>query len=205
MKILQLVLGPLETNAYIVWCPETLESVIIDPADEADRILEEIKSRGLTLKKILLTHAHGDHIGAVDALRKATGAPVAQHESEKEFLLNPGLNLSIMFGEAIKTAEAEEFLNDGDVVLFGKEKLKVLYTPGHTPGGLSFLGDGVCFTGDLIFQESVGRTDFPDSSYDQLADSIMLKILVLPSETTLYSGHGPKTTVDHEMKSNPFL
>lgn len=205
MKILRLTLGLLETNVYLVWCPETLKAVVIDPAAEADRILSEIEERGLSLTRILLTHAHGDHIGAVDELRKATGVPVAQHASEKDFLANPGRNLSIMFDVAIRTAPAEEYLNEGDKIVFGNETLKVLHTPGHTPGGLSFLGNGVCFTGDLIFQEGVGRTDFPDSSHDVLLESIREKILVLPRGTVLYSGHGPETTVGYEIDHNPFL
>jgi glyoxylase-like metal-dependent hydrolase (beta-lactamase superfamily II) len=205
MKTLRLTLGLLETNAYLAWCPETLQAVVIDPADEADRILSEIRKRNLSLTRILLTHAHGDHIGAVDELRKATGAPVAQHESERDFLTNPGENLSILFDAAFKTTPAEEYLDEGDKIVFGKETLKVLHTPGHTPGGLSFLGDGICFTGDLIFQEGVGRTDFPDASHDVLLKSIREKILVLPRMTILYPGHGPETTVGYEIDHNPFL
>ncbi len=239
MKILRLTLGLLETNVYLVWCPETLRAVVIDPAAEADRILSEIRKRDLSLTRILLTHAHGDHIGAVDELRKAAKVPVAQHESESDFLTNPGKNLSIMFGAAFKTTPAEEYLDEfvipnereesparflpsvemtkggemtkgvemtkRDRVTFGKETLRVLHTPGHTPGGLCFLGEGVCFTGDLIFQEGVGRTDFPDGSHDELLRSIREKILVLSRATVLYPGHGPETTVGYEIDHNPFL
>jgi hydroxyacylglutathione hydrolase len=183
--------GWLATNCYVVSCKETKEAAIIDPGlendEEANQILEYIKKNQLKVKYIINTHGHPDHIAGNAKMKNATGAEILIHETHT--------------GRACP----DQKLYDSDLITIGNFKLKVLYTPGHTKGGISLLGDGVVFTGDTLFAGAIGRTDFPGGSYQQIIESIKTKLLPLPDSTKVYPGHEGFSTIGDEKKYNPFL
>jgi glyoxylase-like metal-dependent hydrolase (beta-lactamase superfamily II) len=197
--------GEIETNCYLIG--DGKEAILIDPGEEAERIESLIKKRGVKIGRILLTHGHMDHIGAVSPLKKLTGAPVLIHSKDAIMLTDPKANLSGAFGNPFVADAADGFLEDGDEIMAGDLILKVIYTPGHTPGGVSLYGAnaGVVFTGDALFAGSIGRTDFPRSNYQMLINSIKQRLFVLPDKTIVYPGHGPQTTIGEEKSSNPWL
>lgn len=206
MLIKQLPVGPIQTNCYIAGCEETKEGVVIDPGDEAERILAEIKKDGLTIKYILNTHAHFDHILANAALMQATGAPLAIHPLDIPLLRAGGGAQS--FGLTVPPApEPDIELAEGDTIAFGTYTFQVLFTPGHTQGHVSFYEAraGVVFDGDVLFAGGIGRTDLPGGDHEILMNSINEKLMVLPDETTVCSGHGPVTTIGQERATNPWL
>ena len=202
-EITRLVLGPLQTNCYLVRCPDMGVALVIDPADEADRILEEARTRAARVETILLTHAHPDHIAGLPALRAATGARVLLHRLDVQMLRQYGR----MYG--IQPDQLAAFLPD--VELAGGEKIQVgslagtiIATPGHTPGGVTLrIGDHL-FTGDTLFNLGVGRVDLPGGSLDALLQSIQ-HLFTLPEDCTVYPGHGPSTTIGHEKRDNPYV
>lgn len=202
----QLAVGMIQANCYIAGCEETGEGVVIDPGDEADRILAEVTALGLKIKYILNTHAHFDHIMANGALVKATGAPLALHPRDLPLLRHNG-GASLFGLEALPSPEPDLELAEGDTISFGNYTLQVLYTPGHTPGHVSFYEAraGVIFDGDVLFAGGIGRTDLPGGDYETLLNSINEKLMVLPDETVVCSGHGPLTTIGQERASNPWL
>jgi len=206
MLIKQLTVGQVQTNCYIAGCETTHEGVVIDPGDEAERILAEVKKMGLTIKYILNTHAHFDHIMANGPMVKATGAPLAIHPLELPLLHQKGG--AAMFGlSAPSSPEPDIMLAEGDTISFGQYTFQVLFTPGHTVGHVSFYEPtaGVIFDGDVLFAQGIGRTDFPGGNHKTLLTSIYEKLMVLPDETVVYSGHGPVTTIGDERVSNPWL
>jgi len=201
-----LPVGPLETNCYLVGCEQTRLGAVMDPGGDAAVILSAVERRGLTLKVILLTHAHFDHIGGLAELAEATHAQVALHPGDLPLLRAQGG--AAMFGIFVRPSpEPDWALSDGQVIKVGALRLNVLHTPGHTPGHVTFYEPTAkaAFDGDVLFMQGIGRTDFPGSSYKQLMDSIRNKLFALPDDTTLYPGHGPATTVGDEKRSNPFL
>jgi hydroxyacylglutathione hydrolase len=200
-----LAVGPLMVNCYVAACPETGEAVAIDPGDEAPMILDLVKKEKLTLTQMLLTHCHADHVGGAKVLSEDTGVPLKIHQADR-FLLDGAVDHGRLFGlEIDKPPAPDGYLEEGDTIQFGGESLKVLHTPGHSPGGICFLGRGEVFVGDTLFAGSIGRFDLPGGSYDQLLDSISTKILTLDEDTAVYPGHGPATTVGREKQSNPFF
>jgi glyoxylase-like metal-dependent hydrolase (beta-lactamase superfamily II) len=202
-----IVVGSFEVNCYIVWDEKSKDLVIIDPGDDAPSIINRVAATGATPRAILLTHAHGDHIGGVTEIRNKFGIPLVAGVNEKQYLSDPMFNLSGQIGLPISVAPAERWVADEETVSFGSLSFRVLFTPGHTSGGICFLDEteGNLFCGDTLFQSSIGRTDFPGSSFKDLLLSIQNKILSLPDEIVCYSGHGPRTTVGAERRSNPFL
>jgi len=200
-----LELGSFFVNCYIVGDKESGAGIIIDPADDVDSIAKFVKKNELRIEQIVITHGHADHIGALDEAKKLFKAPVSIGEKDAPMLTDPALNLSGLEGTNIISEPAEKILREGDVVSVGQFKFKVLDTPGHTVGSVSLYGHGVVFTGDALFLGSVGRTDFPGSSHEQLMESIRKKLLTLPDETIVFPGHGPDTSVGQERDFNPFL
>jgi len=198
--------GYVWTKCYIVGCPQTREGLIIDPGDEPEEILAEVEKEGLKIVYIVNTHGHIDHIGANKAVKEATGAPVLIHREDAPYLSDPEKNLSLFLGLKDKEiSPADGLLEEGDVISVGTLKFKVLHTPGHTPGSICLVGEEVIFTGDTLFAGSIGRTDFPGGSREQLLRSIKEKIMPLPDRLKAYPGHGPASTLRHEKETNPFL
>lgn len=190
------------SNCYIVGDESSKATMIIDPGAAANWILGEIDELGLQVTLILVTHAHGDHVGALREVKEATGAPVAIHNDDAKSLEAKPSWLPASF----QTPPApDRLLKDGDAIDIGSLHFVVIHTPGHTPGGICILGEGMLFSGDTLFNEGIGRSDFPGGSYSQLMRSIRTRLLTLPDETVVYPGHGPETTIGHERQRNPFL
>lgn len=205
MIIKQLTVGPIMANCYILGCERTREAAVIDPGDETDKILMSLASEKLTLKHILNTHGHFDHVGGNRRLKEATGADLQIHAADAAMLADLS-NSAAAFGlSAQNSPPPDRILGAGDRVTFGDIVLTVLHTPGHTPGGISFHTDRCVFVGDALFYGSIGRTDFPGGDYDTLIASIRTKLFTLDDDTTVYTGHGPATTIGQEKRSNPFV
>lgn len=186
------------TNCYLIACSQTLEAAVIDPGGEAHRIIKAIQDQRLKVRYIINTHGHIDHVGANVPVKEATGAEVLIHRDDQPYLLRPPK-------AGVKPHPADRTLEEGTTLLIGRTViLKVLHTPGHTPGGICLVGDGFIFTGDTLFAGSIGRTDFPGGSYRELMRSIK-KLLAYPDETVIYPGHGPSSTLGVEKATNPFL
>lgn len=211
MRAKRLVLGPLETNCWVVSDDADGPAVVIDPAADAPRVLAEVGERGVAA--IVLTHGHFDHLGGVRELVEATGAPLLVHEADAVGITHAEGTGGAPFGFLDVAPPPDRVLHDGDVVEAGALTLRVLHTPGHTPGGISLFVPGSAdgsqppqlFAGDTVFAGSVGRTDFPGGDGRVLARSIAEKIAPLPAETVVHPGHGPDTTVGRERRLNPFF
>jgi glyoxylase-like metal-dependent hydrolase (beta-lactamase superfamily II) len=200
-----LEVGPLASNAYVVGHRATGRSFVVDPGDDGEEILRLLGENGLTLEKILLTHGHFDHVGGVRFLKERTGAGVCIHPADVDWMRNAPRQ-GAMFGIGVpEPPPPDVLLNEGDVVRLAEQEFRVLHTPGHSPGHVTFLVGGMAFVGDLIFAGSVGRTDLPGGSHEALLRSVREKIFTLPPATILLPGHGPATTVEREMRSNPFF
>lgn len=201
-------LGVFQSNTYILAAREGDGAVVIDPGQEADGLVaERLAAHGLTVEAVLLTHGHIDHIWSAQAVADAAGVPAYIHPADRYMLDDPGAALGRAGMGAMELevpADVRE-LADGDVLRFAGLSLEVRHTPGHTPGHCVFLTDGILISGDLIFRGSVGRTDFPGGSFEELLESIRRVVLPLDDETVIYSGHGPETTVGVERRTNPFV
>lgn len=196
--------GSFAANCYLIACDETKEGIIIDPGGDARQILKMVEEAGVTVKYIVNTHGHVDHVGANDEVRAATGAPILIHEADGEMCKKPHASLSAFVGKQT-LAEPDRLLKEGDTITVGNLTVDVIETPGHTKGSVTLVADGKLFTGDTLFSGSIGRTDLPGGSYEQIIRSIKEKLLIYPDETVAYPGHGPETTIADEKKYNPFL
>ncbi len=207
MKIASVVVGVWMVNCWFLVNEDTKEALVFDPGDEAERILDYVNQKGWKVSAILLTHGHSDHIAAVNELRQKTKASVYAYEAEKEMLLDMRLNMSDTMTSGGVTVEPDKLLHDGQDLTLSGIQLKVIHTPGHTPGGCCFYCEeaGCLFAGDTLFQGSVGRSDFPGGSMGALIRSIKEKLFVLPDTTTVYPGHGGETTIAYEKAHNPFV
>lgn len=203
MEIIKIPLGSFQTNCYIVHNNQS--AAIIDPGFSSDTVIKILEDNNLQPEKIILTHGHGDHIGAVRGLKNKYNISVIAHKNEKEILNNSKLNLSEVMETGAIEIDADEYVVDGDIIEISDMEFKVLYTPGHTIGGMCLYIDKYLFSGDSIFQYSIGRTDFPTGDYDTLINSIKTKIYTLPDETIILSGHGETTSVEFEKQYNQFV
>lgn len=196
-----ILVGEMGVNAYILADPVSKEAVIIDPGADYPKIKKIIDKYSLKPKYVINTHGHGDHIGADDKFN----SPILIHRLDSEFLVSPVKNLSAYFGFSLKMSKPERFLEDKEKIEVGNISLEVIHTPGHTPGSICLKYDNIIFSGDTLFYEGVGRTDFPDSNENDLFKSIKEKLFALSDKTIVYPGHGPKTSIGYEKKNNPFL
>ena len=205
MEITVLTVGPVYTNCYIVNKEGSKSCLVIDPGEDAEKIADYIRKKSMKLEGILLTHGHFDHITGVSKLVSLAGGKVYACREEKEVLANPQLNGSVMMGYEV-ALEPAVFLRDGQQLTLADLQFRVIHTPGHTKGGCCYYAEEekILFSGDTIFMESIGRTDFPTGNSRELMDSIRNKILVLPDEVQIYPGHGPDTSVAYETANNPY-
>lgn len=210
LRVQGLALGPFQTNGYIVSVQGARECWVIDAPYGAERLVAVLQQQGLTPSALILTHAHADHIAGafavVNAFRK-DGVPVWMHQAEERWMSDPVLNLSDSMGMPVTAPDAQRFLNHGEVLELGGVHFEVRHTPGHSPGSISLYAAsaGVVFAGDALFAGSIGRTDFPGSSHEQLLESIRRHLYTLPDQTTVWPGHGPSTTIGREKRSNPYV
>lgn len=204
-----LVAGPLSCNCSIVADPAGGEAAVIDPGGEVDRILEILRTHGLELKAIVHTHAHIDHILGTRRLAEETGAPIWLHEADLPLYEGIGMQAAMLgMAGAPAPPKPDHFCVDGDVLELGaQERLEVLHTPGHTPGSVCFHAEsqGMVYSGDTLFRRGIGRTDLWGGSFPEIISSIRERLLTLPGDTQVVPGHGPATTIDAELKMNPFL
>lgn len=204
MTLRTLCLGALDTNCYIVW-DESHVAMIVDPADEADKILSVIEAEGLKVVAVVLTHAHFDHMSAAEAVCASTGADLYVGIGDEAALSDPTRNLSGVFGMcAPLRMQADKTVCEADVIAVGEMSFTVLETPGHTPGCICLWCDGVLFAGDTLFYDSIGRVDFPGGNVPAMLASLR-RLASMPRDTQVYSGHGPATTIGREIAHNPYL
>ena len=206
MRIQQYVVSACATNCYFAINDETREVLIIDPGASAKQLAEKVKEHDLKPAAILLTHGHFDHAAAAEELAQLLDVKIYAHEAEQETLETPGLNLSGWEGKS-ETYHADVYLKDEQELELAGFKVRVLFTPGHTVGGCCyyFVEQGTLFSGDTLFEGSIGRTDFPKGSASQLIRAINEKLMILPDETAVYPGHGDMTAIGMERVNNPFL
>jgi glyoxylase-like metal-dependent hydrolase (beta-lactamase superfamily II) len=205
MRLKTLVTGVLQVNTYLLVCEESAEGVVIDPGDDGERIWRCFEQEKAALKYIINTHGHPDHIMANNYLKERSQAPIVIHREDAQMLVTPDpLMLAMVPGGYVPTP-ADVKLQEGDKIQVGKLSLQVVHTPGHTPGGISLLTDGVVFSGDTLFAGGIGRTDLPGGSYPTLINSIKEKLFCLDPGLQVLPGHGPASTIKEEMEHNPFL
>jgi glyoxylase-like metal-dependent hydrolase (beta-lactamase superfamily II) len=202
-----LPLGPLQANCTLLGDEETGEAIVIDPGDEAGRIYSRLAELGLTLKQILLTHGHIDHVGGAQELKRLTGAPILLDEEDLPMLRMIDVQASFFGLPKPESTEPDQYLTDGQSVGLGRYPAQVLCTPGHTKGSVCFYFAPLklLVAGDTLFAGSIGRTDLPGASPAEIIDSIQSRLLTLPDETRVLPGHGPETSIGRERLINPFL
>jgi glyoxylase-like metal-dependent hydrolase (beta-lactamase superfamily II) len=205
MIIKKLTVGPIMANCFIVGCNETREAAVIDPGDEANRILLALAEAKLIVKQIINTHGHFDHVGANKRMKAATGAPILIHALDAPMLSMLSRSAAAWGMSAEDSPSPDRFLEEGDIVGVGSIRFQVIHTPGHTPGGVSLLADGCLFVGDTLFAGSIGRTDFPGGNFETLKSSIQEKLFALGDEVKVFTGHGAETTIGEEKRHNPFV
>ncbi|HXC92703.1 MAG TPA: MBL fold metallo-hydrolase [Geobacteraceae bacterium] len=202
-----IVVGELGVNCYILADSETKEGIVIDPGADPGNILSAIKANGIKVLYILNTHGHFDHIGGNRKVAEVTGARLMINKEDEPFLSRASKSATMYGLKAEDSPPPSSYLEEGDVISFGRHALKVIHIPGHSPGGSCFYleKEGLLISGDSLFAESIGRTDLPGGSQAALVLSIRSKLLVLPDETRVFPGHGPSSTIGHEKKFNPYL
>ncbi|MBB6214834.1 glyoxylase-like metal-dependent hydrolase (beta-lactamase superfamily II) [Anaerosolibacter carboniphilus] len=205
MIIERIPAGIYAVNCYILICEETKKAAIIDPGGDADEIIAYIEKNNLLPEMIILTHGHGDHIGAVQEIREKTSIPVCIHKDDADMLKDPRKNLTSLMGMTEVKVEADRLLADGDIVELGALKLHIIHTPGHTRGSICIRVNEVIFSGDTLFAQSIGRTDLEGGSFELIIDSIKRKLMVFNDETNVLPGHGASTAIGMERRMNPFI
>ena len=205
MIIKELAVGPLMANCFLAGCEETKEAVVIDPGGEADRILSSLAESELKVKYIINTHGHFDHVSANGKMKEATGADLLIHPLDAPMLSMLSSNAAV-FGISVENSpDCDRTIEEDESVSFGNFTLKIIHTPGHTPGGISLYSAGIIFVGDTLFAGSIGRTDFPGGDFDTLISSIKTKLFKLEDDVRVLSGHGPETSIGREKRFNPFV
>jgi len=208
MKFRIIPVTPFQQNCTLIWCEETNKAAVVDPGGDVDRILAAVEEEGVELEKILLTHAHLDHIGGTAELSKRTGVPVEGPHIDDKFWIDGLDQQCTMFGfPPVEGFEPDRWLDEGNDIEVGNQHLSVLHTPGHTPGHVVFFhpGELLALVGDVLFQGSIGRTDFPKGDHPTLIASIREKLFPLGDDVDFIPGHGPMSTFGHERTSNPFV
>jgi glyoxylase-like metal-dependent hydrolase (beta-lactamase superfamily II) len=208
MRIQQVTVGMMAVCSYIISCEQTREAAIIDPGGDEEKILQACRDEGLSVKYIIDTHGHPDHVCANGRIREETGAQIVMHEADADFFWKPEVKEYFSMLGLTESPEPDILVKDGDLIEIGSERLEVIHTPGHTPGGICLYSKPNCFTGDTLFVGGVGRTDFPGGSTEELLNSIKTRLLTLPEDTVVWPGHGyggSRSTIGREAQSNPFL
>ena len=205
MILKTLAVGPIQANCFIIGCEAPRAGAVIDPGEDADRILAEVAKADLHIDHIINTHGHFDHVGGNRRLKEVTGAELMIHAEDASMLAQLDRMAGAFGLSAENSPQPDRLLSDGDRIAVGELRLEVLHTPGHSPGGISLHVDGCVFVGDTLFQGSIGRTDFPGGDFDTLLASIRTKLFALDDATTVYTGHGPETTIGREKRANPFV
>jgi hydroxyacylglutathione hydrolase len=205
VRVERFQVGPLDNNLYLLTTTGSRDAVVVDPSLESEAVLEAIRTRGLAVKRILLTHAHIDHIQMVHPFHAATGAPVWLHADDRAYY-ERGKEQAASMGLAWPgSAPIAHWITDGEDVGIPGIEIRAMHTPGHSKGSVTFATPEGLISGDVLFRDSIGRTDLPGGDFDTLVRTIREKLFVHPADTTVYPGHGPVTTIGHEMESNPFV
>lgn len=205
MLLKRIPAGVYAANCYVITCEDTKKTAIIDPGGDANDIVNYIERNDLDLDCIILTHAHGDHIGGVPEIKDKKGVPVFIHNQDADMLKNKNRNMtSLMSGPDVEVV-ADKLLQDGDTIKLGNLELNIIHTPGHTRGGICIQIEDILITGDTLFTGSIGRTDFEGGSYEEIIDSIKKKLLVFDNQMKVYPGHGPESTIGVEKRTNPYI
>lgn len=205
MFIETLAVGPLQVNCFIVACEQSRKAAVIDPGDDGAYILAAVEDAGLSVEMIVNTHGHFDHIGANRLLVERTGAPLLIHAADQPLLARAAEHAAKYGLPAVPSPEPTRTVADGERLTLGELTLEVIHVPGHSPGGIALLADGHLFCGDALFAGSIGRTDLPGGDHETLIAGIRSRLLVLPDETVVHTGHGPDTTIGREKMMNPFV
>lgn len=206
MVVKNFISGPLAVNSYLVADEQTKKAFIVDPGGHNNNMVNFIKENGFDIEYIILTHGHGDHIGGVKAyLNEYPKAKLIAGSEEKELLENSNLNFSKETCGVSISLKADKYVADNEMLKIGEMELQFLHTPGHTPGGISILVGDILFSGDTLFAQSIGRTDFPGSSFNAIKSSIENKLYTLPNDTKVYPGHMGSTSIGFEKENNPFV
>lgn len=200
-----LVVGPLQTNCYVLVCEATGQCAVVDPGAEGKRILDLVNKQRWQVKYIINTHGHGDHIGANGVVKEGTGASLLIHQNDASYLSDPNKSMLSLLGDKSVNLAADRLLHHGDKLEVGELTLDIIHTPGHTLGGISIKIGKVLFTGDTLFAGSIGRTDFPGGSLTQLLASVKERLFCLEEDVVFYPGHGPSSTIGEEKIYNPFF
>ncbi|MBI5101108.1 MAG: MBL fold metallo-hydrolase [Nitrospirae bacterium] len=204
MKIDTIVVGPLQANCYIIYDEATLGAMVVDPGADSDLILGRLSEKGMRLERIICTHGHFDHIGAVSDLKKKTGAGIVLNREDLEIYQNAD-ELASMWGyDFVQPPDPDMYVREGDTLSLGRNRFQVLHTPGHSPGGICLLTEGTVITGDTVFAGSIGRTDFYGGSLEAMKKSF-IRVISLPDRTLILPGHGPRSTVGNEKETNFFM
>jgi glyoxylase-like metal-dependent hydrolase (beta-lactamase superfamily II) len=205
LKYKTLTVGPFAMNAYILWCSRTRASILVDPGDEVDHILQTVTALQIKPERLVLTHAHLDHVFYAKAVQERLKLSLYMHRDDEPLLARLPYQAQMFGLPAPEPPRVDGYLAEGDEIKFGEVTMKILHAPGHSPGSIVLYGEDTAVVGDVLFQDSIGRTDLPFGSYEALMRSIRLKLMTLPDHVRVLPGHGEETTIGSERQNNPFL